>query len=340
MAVTLKDVSREAGVATATASYILSGKADQMKIAESTQKVVMEVARKLNYRANLVAKNLRKRSTRAVGVVFNDLNSSWANQVMLGINDFLFQEDYQPMIGITFFDSSREQKIINAFLDNQIEALIIQPLQDSAAFYRKLSELRRIPFAFIGESVDNAPAKAFMLDPVAAGRLQVSHLAEQGHRLIAVVTSDNKSIQSSGRLLGAEQRIAELGLDYPEGFRRVTCNMSPEQDAANTLELLKLPTPPTAIAVTNDIIAYHVMSALNEIGRSDIAVMGIGDLPESSHAMIGLSTVVEPREEMGRECASYIISQLGDSLENKDTGPVLFKGALAARRSSLFVNIN
>ena len=137
MAATLKDVSKLAGVAPCTVSYVLSGKAETMKISASTVRKVLDAARKLNYRANLIAKNLRRQQTRTVGVVFNDLTSSWTDEVTAGIYDVLLEADYQPFLGVTYFDAERERRIINTFLDNQVEGLILQPLHASAATVRR-----------------------------------------------------------------------------------------------------------------------------------------------------------------------------------------------------------
>ncbi|MGN1366478.1 LacI family DNA-binding transcriptional regulator [uncultured Victivallis sp.] len=335
MAATLKDVSKLAGVAPCTVSYVLSGKAETMKISASTVRKVLDAARKLNYRANLIAKNLRRQQTRTVGVVFNDLTSSWTDEVTAGIYDVLLEADYQPFLGVTYFDAERERRIINTFLDNQVEGLILQPLHASAEFYRQLNERYDLPVAFIGESVEEPPAKAFMLEARAAGRAQIDHLYEQGFRRIAVLSSDNPSIQSDLRRLGAEERLRELGLPYPEEYRRITRNMSAEQDAAEAAALVRLPIPPDAIAVSNDVIACRVMSMLSRLGQNRIGVIGIGDLPESSHDMIRLSSIGEPRREMGRACAEYLLDVIGGR-EIKNNLPVFFAGELQVRASTLY----
>lgn len=333
MTATIKDVSELAGVATSTVSYVLSGKAEQMKISRQTQEKVIASARQLNYRANLIAKNLRRKNTRTIGIIFNDLFSSWANEVMAGLNDVLFPADYQPMLGITFFNNERERKIITAFLDSQVEGLIIQPLHASADFYRHLHQVSDIPITFVGDGIDGLPTKTFMLDAEAAGRTQIDHLYQLGHRRIALFTSDNVSVQSSQRVSAAIARIRELGLEFPSGYHKTTRNMNPEQDMVETVNLMRQENPPTAIAVINDAIAYRVMSALYRLKMTDIAVIGIGNLPESAYDMINLSTIEEPRDRMGRAAGEYAMAVISGEI-SKDHEPVLFRGQLLERRST------
>ncbi len=334
MAATIKDVSGMAGVAPSTVSYVLSGKAAQMKISKETEEKVFYAARSLNYRANLIAKNLRRKATRTIGIVFNDLFSSWANEVMAGVNDMLLPQGYQPLLGITFFNSERERKILNTFLDNQVEALIIQPNQDSADFYRRLSENSDIPLVFVGEGVRELSAKEFMLDGEAAGEAQVRHLYSLGHRKIALFTSDYVSVQSSLRIDGAMKAIRELGLEFPSGYLRTTRNMSPEQDINETMAMMRMASPPTAVAVVNDTIALRVMSGLSRADRNDVAVIGIGNLPESSYDMIDLSSIAEMRQEIGAAAGKYLMEVLSGR-HSRDNETVLFHGSLLARSSTL-----
>lgn len=334
MPITLKDISRLSGVSTSTVSYVLSGQGDAMKISTATQQKIREVARNHNYRANRLAKSLRRQTTRTIGVVMNELSSSWANQIMMGVDEILLPAGYQPLIGITMFGRQREEKLINSFLELQVEGLLVQPVATSGAFYRSLAALAETPVAFFGDAIAGVSIKPFMLDAVQAGRDQIDLLYRLGHRRISCITTDYDSPQSCGRREGALARMKELGLPQPESYLRSTRTMSPESDRNIVAELLALPEPPTALAVFCDYIAFYMLGALRTAGRDDIAVVGCGDLPESATELISLSTITEPRKEIGRLAADYLLKQMTSPAAKDDGIPVLCRGEVIERGST------
>lgn len=333
MAVTLKDLSRLSGVSTTTISYILAGKGNEMKISSATQERVWQIAKLHHYRANRLAKCLRRRTTKTIGVVMNDLSSSWANEIMMGVNNVLLTAGYQPLLGVTTFMREREEKLINAFLELQVEGVLVQPVAQSGEFYHRLLGMTETPVIFIGDAIDGLDVKSFMLDPEWAGREQIDVLYRLGHRHIACITTDYDSMQSRGRREGALRRMAELHLVMPPEYLCETRTMSPDTDREIARRLLALPQPPTAIAVFCDMIAFRILGAVREAGRSDVAVIGCGDLPESGSELISLSTISEPREEIGRQAAAYLLECLSGQSQ-LDLQPVLLRGNVLERKSS------
>jgi LacI family transcriptional regulator, galactose operon repressor len=332
MPTTIKEVSQLAEMAASTVSYVLNGKGDDMNISGKTQKKILSAAKKLNYRANLVAKSLRKQKTHSIGVVMHDLTSSWANEIMEGINEELLETGYHPLLAVNFWNTSFELQNIQTFLDSRVEGLIIQPNPANMEYYSKLLSSGDIPINFIGDTVSNVSTSAFMLDAYSAGVDQIDFLAKYGHRRIAVITVDHPSYQTRMRVRGALDRIQQLGLEFPIEYLRTTKLAQPDYDKSEAQALGALKTPPTAIAVTNDTIAYRIMSGLHAMGNTGIAVMGIGDLPESSYDMIGLTSIVEPRRDIGRWAAKSIVRALsGDGQERSK----LFKGKIIVRKSTL-----
>lgn len=334
MAITLKDISKLSGVATSTVSYVLSGKGDEMKISAGTQAKIREIAKQNNYRSNLVAKSLRRRTTRTIGVIMNDLYSSWANEIMNGINDVFLPVDYQPLLGVTMFGSDREKKLINSFLELQVEGLLVQPVASSGEFYKKLPLITEVPIVFIGDAIADVDIKAVMLDPVQAGRDQVEMLYRQGHTKIACVTTDYESVQSCGRREGVLTRLTELGLNMPPEYLRVARTMSPDSDRQIAYDLLNLDNPPTAIAVFCDPIAINMLGVFHKEEKYDIAVVGCGDLPECRTELISLSSIKEPREMIGKKAAEYLLSTFAN-IGERDNQKLCLKGEAMERNSTI-----
>ena len=116
---------------------------------------------------------------------------------MLGVNDVLLPAGYQPLLGITMFGQKREEKLINAFWELQVEGVLVQPVATSGDFYRRLPGMTETPVIFIGDALEGVKIKSFMLDPEWAGREQINLLYRHGLRRLACVTVDYESYRAA-----------------------------------------------------------------------------------------------------------------------------------------------
>src|SRR5680860_916034 len=129
---TLADVARRAGVSRTTASYVLNGRADQMRIAPDTVLRVQHVVDELGYRPNRVAQNLRTATTRTIGLLSDHVASGhYASSMLIGASVAARRSDHLMVIGESQGDRELEDQLIRDMLDRQVDGFAYMRLVTS-----------------------------------------------------------------------------------------------------------------------------------------------------------------------------------------------------------------
>ena len=124
-AVTMRDVATLSGFSPATVSIVLNNAPLARYIAPATKKRIEEVARKLGYRPNAMARFLRSKRTHSVGVMFFDITDPFCTLVMRGIENSLYQASYVPIFADAHNQRNRFERYLEMLLERHVEALIV-----------------------------------------------------------------------------------------------------------------------------------------------------------------------------------------------------------------------
>src|SRR5689334_4534312 len=126
---TLTDVARLAGVSVTTASYILNGRTEQMRISGETATKVRAAMDQLEYRPNWSARSLRSSSTRTVAVISDYLaGGGFAGELITGANAAARELDHLLVIGETLGDAETERLVVEEMLARQVDGIIYATL--------------------------------------------------------------------------------------------------------------------------------------------------------------------------------------------------------------------
>jgi len=278
----------------------------------------------LNYIPNHLARNLRLQRSGMIGVVVSNLRADWAESVMGGMLEVFRPRGYTPFVAIHHFDAELAHKELLACLYRRDEGIICQPMPGERSLYRRLGS-QGVPVILLGDRPEDLTEVSFVgWDSDAAARLAVEHLVETGRRRIGFVGVDYPMEMTQRRYQAYEDVLREASLPCNEQWiANSPLDWAPERIVDWSLaRLFDLgPERPDAIFALNDGIALLLLEAMETRGirvPEDVALIGMGDLPMTGHRGIGLSTVREPCEEMGREAAQLMI----DLIRNPETGPV------------------
>ena len=316
--VTAEELAQRLGLSRATVSIVLRGDAARRKISANTTQRVLDAAKKFNYVPNQAARMLRRQRTDVIGVIFPNFRLDWAERVMEGMLDVLRDTRYSPFVATHRFSTQLFRKEVLAALQRRDDALICYPLPGMNDLYRQIHSLG-IPLVFLGDRPSDVDDESWVIwDAGAAAATAVQHLVEQKRK-----------------------RIGFLGLDYPmkmsearfEAYRRVLKSadlpINPKwvfkPASTSTLEQIVEPglaqmfdgsgPHPDALFVLNDGIALPMLESLQRRGirvPEDVAVISMGDLPLTGHRAIGLSTMREPVEDLGRGAAEVALKLIAD----------------------------
>src|SRR6266853_981830 len=212
--ITMRDVAKSSGFSPATVSIVLNNAPLARYIAPATKKRIEEVAKKLGYRPNAMARFLRSKRSHSVGVMFFDITNPFCTPVLRGIENALYQSSYVQIFADAHNQKNRFERYLEMLLEHHVEALIVVAnwLFVDIHLLADLSK-RNITAATIGWEMPGNSVSSVMVDNEAGGRLALEHLHQLGHRKIAFIRGPKMLIDSAPRWKGIQKFAHSAGLN-------------------------------------------------------------------------------------------------------------------------------
>ena len=320
--VTAVDLARELGVSIATVSFVLNGLGKKNKISDKTAARVIEAAKRLNYVPNQAARNLQSSRSGMIGIILGNFKLEWAEAAMLGIQEVFDKTDYVPFVATHGFDAERNRKELLSSIKRRDEGVIAFPMPNCDDLYRNIVRAGA-PLVFLGDEMEGlADINSVVWDSEPAAEAVVRHLIEIGRKRIAFFGCDYPGIAPTRRFEAYRRVLQENGLEFREEWVAFP-HASLDPDEMTRLAMRKFFSDPThtpdAIFAVCDGLALPALEYLHGAGVSvpgDVAVVGMQDLPLSSHWAIGLTTVREPVREMGRLAAQLLLDLISGDVQS------------------------
>lgn len=330
MAATIKDIAKKANVSYGTVSRALNNK---YGVKKETRERVLSVAVKMGYSPNAIARGLVKKATNTIGLIIPDILNPFYPGVARGIEDRALKSGYTVFFCNTNHDKKREMQSLRLLAERRVDGIIVAPGLDGADISNDING-GGIPIVHICRHYVE-PNKSFVvIDDERGGFLATKHLIEQGCKKIGFVGAQNKAPNLSERFEGYKQAFQKFGLElddryiYSSDFKRQT-------GYRLVRKMIASGDYPRAIFAENDILALGVIQGIRESGLSipeDIAVVGFDDIPFASFPEVQMTTIRQPKQEMGEIAVSILLDQL--SGRNTKPRKVILEPRLIVRRSS------
>src|SRR6202008_108750 len=170
--VTMRDVAKLSGFSPATVSIVLNNAPLARYIAAGTKKRIEDVAKKLGYRPNAMARFLRSKRSHSIGVMFFDITDPYCMPVLRGIENALYQSSYVPIFADAHNQKNRFERYLEMLLEHHVEALIVVAnwLLVDIHLLADVSK-RNIPAATICWEIEGDTVSSVMVDNEMGGRL-------------------------------------------------------------------------------------------------------------------------------------------------------------------------
>lgn len=331
---TMKEVAEAAGVSVSAVCKVLHGKGKSIRVSESTASHIRQIAERLKYHPNALARSLRLSRTNNVGLVFEHFGSIAAGplyyvHLLDGISSELFRNHYRLTIMPEIpFESAAQ--ILN---DGRLDGVIWCKMPEDRALHRELAE-RHIPIVAL-----NAPPPAesplpffISCDNEGGMRLGVEHLRALGHRRIAFAMElgEVETPDAQARLRGFQKAMGEFGLPCGEDD---VVTWSTQADELRWW--LDNSPPQTAIFAWNERLAGEILTQARQIGLKvpgDLSVVGFDSTLYCESTVPKLTAVRQPVKAMAQTAAALLI----DLIEGRpvERHPYTFPCALDVREST------
>ncbi len=308
--ITIFDVADEAGVSYSTVSRVVNNKSN---VNPETRERVLRAMAQLGYVGNIPARSLAGGSSRVIGLLVDHLNTSYMGEIIRGIDDALEANNYNLMLYTTHQRKTKESAYVTKLTRNLADGLLLILPRNEKAYLETLHQ-RRFPHVLVDYQGYNQQVPSVVTTNRKGAYDATTYLIKIGHRRIGFITGTMEFGCAQERLAGYQDALKDHGLAFEPDLVREGDFMQP-QGYHCAHQLLSLPVPPTALFVSNDVMAFGAMEAARELGLRlpmDLSIIGFDDIPQAAHVHPTLSTVRQPLEEMGRCAARLLLKYIAD----------------------------
>jgi DNA-binding LacI/PurR family transcriptional regulator len=329
MRVTIKHVAHAAHVSHTTVSRVFH---QDPRISKATKVRVLEAAKKLNYRPNIMARGLVRQQTFLIGLVVPDIMSSFFPEIIGGIEEVTNQKNYSIILCTSEDDISKEQNHVQSLLNKGVDGLIISPVYGSdIAEMDQLIDQEDKHVVYLARKIEKVKGYFVGVNDTQIGFQATEHLIKLGHRRIAHLAGDSHFTQSQQRQQGFLEAVRKHEININQTLI-IPSGYTIEAGYKSARELLAGSFQPPALYAVSDVTAIGAIQAIRESGLKvpqDIAVVGTDDLQIASLIEIPLTTVAQPKRQMGITAAQILIN----SIEGIQTESVELQTQLIIRES-------
>jgi len=307
--VSMKDVAALAEVSVGTVSNVLNSPG---RVSEATTRRVLAAIDSLGWVPNEGARQLRTGYSRAVGMIVLDIGNPYFADVARGAEDVLYGHAYSVYIGNSDQQPEREERLVRQFEQHRVRGVLLAPIANVTDSAHRLRR-RGIPVVMIDRARD-LDSCAVGVDDSEGGRLAATHLIERGHRRLAFVGGPATLAQVRDRRAGAELALRTL-TDGGTLRTIVTPALATQPGLIAAQEIVALPEDvrPTGVFAANDLLAIGLLQGFVAAGLrvpEDIALIGYDDIEFAAFSAVPLSSVRQPRQEMGARAATLLIEEI------------------------------
>jgi len=318
---TIKDVAKEAGVSIATVSRIVNDIPGQYN--EKTKKRVVQTIEKLNYQPNAIARSLRNRKTRTIGFAVPGLQPFFA-EVLEGVQSVARKKGYSIVLCNTDYDPKQEEAYVVNLLEGRVDGVIFTSgvMQDEHIL--RLKE-EGIPIVLIEKFMQNSDIPAVVIDNLSAAKKGVKHLLSLGHRKIGYISAPLELLSLRERFEGYKQALLESRVPYDSSVVYIEKTIKKE-DLRSGYKIMKRILQqgnfPKVFFIVSDTLAIGAIKAIKDFGMKvpdDIAIVGFDDIDIASFSDPPLTTMVQPKYQMGAKGMETLIKVMsGVKLRKKE----------------------
>lgn len=332
----MRNIARDLDISIATISFILNGKAKEMRISDKLTQKVLDYVKEKNYNRNALAQSLRTGKSKIIGLIVEDIADAFFSSVARLIEERAYKKGYKIIYCSTEDNPRKTIELINMFKSRNVDGYIITPPKGIENEVALLIEQNQ-PFVLFDRYFPETPTDYVIIDNLNGAKIAVAHLAEQGFKNIAFVTLDSDQTQMTDRLNGYRQAITDAGLK--EYLLEIKFTSKTEKVAQLISNFLVKNKKVDAILFATNYLALQGFEALNKLELKipdDIAVIGFDDHAFFKVFNPPITAVSQPMKNLSENLIDILFKKMNEEEDaTTENLKVVLAPELIIRRSSL-----
>lgn len=311
---TLEDIVKITGFSKTTISRVLNGKGEEFRISTETANRIIQIARDINYKPNLIAQTLRKKSGNTIGLAVPHLSNPFFASLASTISIEAKKNDFMVMLFDTQEDTKLEENAIDAMIDYHVDGIIIVPCGEQPNRLEDIS--KNIPVILVDRYFKNSFLPYVSTNNYDGAFNAMKMLLNSGHQEILCISGPTVSVTTQERVKGCRNAIDEFN---PNANLQVYGNEFSIQNGyiETKMALLRNPTPTAIFALSNTIL-LGAIKALNEQGvkvPDDVSLITFDDNLNLDFMNPPITRVAQPIQSMGIAAIKLLTTCIRESRE-------------------------
>jgi LacI family transcriptional regulator len=320
----IRELADKLGLSPTTVSRVLNGKSKKFRISKETSRKVLDAALKYNYSPNRIARGLKLEKTDTIGLIIPDIANPYFGSIAKTIEVEARNSGYSIILCDSLDDEITEAELLQLLAGRKVDGIIIAPTGKSSLHVTEILQ-QGIPVMVIDRYFPNTELPFVTTDNHFGALLATEHFIKMGHRNIACIQGINGISTNSERVTGFRDALQKHGIPVNESMILGT-DFGEENGYIQTKKLLEIPNRPTAIFALSNLISIGALRALKEAGLTvpdDISIVSFDEQPWSAFLACPMTTVEQPREEIGRRAFDTLLNIIDKVLPTKSENMML-----------------
>lgn len=337
LAVTIKDIAKAAGVNHSTVSRALSG---NPAIATETTARIKQIAEDLGYVPSAVARGLKTKRSNALGVIVSRIDDPFFGEILQGVEDVVHKAGYSLFVAASHRNFKRERAIVRAMGERRVDGLIVCSTHFGTE-HEVMLKSYGIPIVAVDNQALNDYQYSIYHDDFFGSAQVTQHLIDLGHEKIAYLGNQKAGRTTQDRLDGYLHALEKANYPHRPEYVFLGPDGLPNGGDVGGRHFFQLEDPPTGIICFNDMMAFGVLHASEQIGvkvPDRCSVVGFDNISISAFTAPPLTTFEQPKYQIGSTAAEMMMKQLNSlerSTSQSQTPEIhILKGKIVVRKST------
>lgn len=331
----MNDIAKELNISLTTVSFILNGKAKEMRISDKLADRVLDFVKEHNYNPNSMAQGLRTGKSKIIGLMVEDIADVFFSGVARHIEEHAYKNGYKIIYCSTENSPAKTADLIQMFKSRNVDGYIITPPKGIESEVKTLLN-EKLPVVLFDRYLPDVRADYVVLNNQKGVKLAVDHLIEQGYQNIGFITLDSTQTQMAGRLAGYTESIKEAGLK--EHILKVNFTTNTETIIDLISNFLQYSQKIDALMFATNYLTLQGFDALNRQNLKIAEDIGVASFDDHAFFKVfnpPITAVSQPLKQLSETVIDTLFKSINEENVTGTHHQIVLEPELIVRKSSL-----